>query len=145
MSALPSQVEVLVVGAGAAGSVYAARLAQAGRKVLVLESGPAWEVGDLVSSQIWGRRLKWSGPVLQQPPGPQAFAHRHATGRGFGGAAVHHFGTWLRLRPSDRVGVAVRRFHDVVSPDLHSGQFPPIQIAGQFAPSNKRGMNPFEG
>lgn len=101
MSVLPSQVEVLVVGAGAAGSVYAARLAQAGRKVLVLESGPAWEVGDLVSSQIWGRRLKWSGPVLQQPPGPPTFGHRHATGRGFGGAAVHHFGTWLRLRPSD--------------------------------------------
>ena len=110
MSALPSEVEVLVVGAGAAGSVYAARLAQAGRNVLVLDSGPAWEASDLLSSQIWGRRLKWSGPLLQQPPGPPAFSHSHATGRGFGGAALHHFGTWLRLRPSD---FGLRTLHGV--------------------------------
>jgi len=109
-AALPSEVDVLVVGAGAAGSVYAARLAQAGRSVLVLDSGPAWEVGDLLSSQIWARRLKWSGPLLQQPPGPPAFSHGYATGRGFGGAALHHFGTWLRLRPSD---FGLRTLHGV--------------------------------
>lgn len=98
---LPREAEVVIVGAGAAGSLYAARLAAAGKQVLVLESGPAWQLQDLISSQIWARRLKWGGPLLMQPPGAPVFSHSHATGRGFGGAALHHFGTWVRLRPED--------------------------------------------
>jgi len=97
----PAETEVVIVGAGAAGSLYAARFAAAGKKVLVLESGPAWRLGDLISSQIWARRLKWADPLLMQAPGAPAFSHRHAMGRGFGGAALHHFGTWIRLRPAD--------------------------------------------
>ncbi len=98
---LPRDCDAVIVGAGAAGSLYAARFAAAGKQVLVLDSGPAWQLGDLVSSQIWARRLKWGGPLLMQPPGPPVFSQRHATGGGFGGAALHHFGTWLRLRPQD--------------------------------------------
>ncbi len=94
-------VDVVIVGAGAAGSLYAARLAKAGKRVVVLEAGPAWKLDDLYSSQIWARRLKWSGPLLMQPPGQAVFSHTQSTGTGFGGAALHHFGTWPRLRPSD--------------------------------------------
>jgi len=93
-------VEVAVAGAGPAGCLMAARLAAAGRRVTVFEAGPPWRLQDLVSSQIWARRLKWGGaPVLgggADPPG-----HNFATGWGLGGAALHHYAGWPRLRPED--------------------------------------------
>jgi choline dehydrogenase-like flavoprotein len=93
-------VDVAIMGAGAAGALLAARLAAAGKSVVVLEAGPAWTLGDLVSSQIWSRRLKWSGaPVL--PGGTHPFGHNMATGSGLGGAAIHHYASWPRLHPAD--------------------------------------------
>ena len=56
------KVDAVIVGAGAAGAVFAALLTRAGKKVVVLERGPDWQLGDLVSSDIWGRRLKTSRP-----------------------------------------------------------------------------------
>src|SRR5258706_3758190 len=55
------KVDVVVVGAGASGSVYAAVLAKTGKKVVVLEQGPDWKLSDLVSSDFWGRRIKHAG------------------------------------------------------------------------------------
>src|SRR6202020_2869785 len=52
------KVDAVIVGAGAAGSVFAAVLARAGKKVVLLEQGPDWKLTDLISSDIWGRRLK---------------------------------------------------------------------------------------
>ena len=49
---MAEKVEVLVIGAGAAGSVFAARLSAAGKQVLVLEAGPEWKLDDLISSEI---------------------------------------------------------------------------------------------
>ena len=100
MSARPEKVDAVVVGAGAAGSLYAARLAQAGKSVVVLEAGPPWEMSDLVSSQIWARRLKWGGPPVEQTSQPRTFGHNSNMGSGYGGAALHHFGTWPRM-PAD--------------------------------------------
>lgn len=98
--AWPRSVDAIVVGAGAAGSVLAARMAQAGRRVLVLEAGPGWEASDLVSSQIWARRLKWqAAPVL--PGGSHGYGHAMVSGGGFGGSALHHYGGWPRLKPED--------------------------------------------
>jgi choline dehydrogenase-like flavoprotein len=55
------KVDVVVVGAGASGSVYAAVMAKQGKKVVVLEQGPDWQLSDLISSDIWGRRVKHAG------------------------------------------------------------------------------------
>jgi choline dehydrogenase-like flavoprotein len=91
------EIDVLIVGAGAAGAIYAARLAQAGRSVLVLEAGPPWTLDDLQSSQIWSRRLKWGGAPVQFEGDHQTFPHNLSTGWGVGGAALHHFATWPRM------------------------------------------------
>jgi len=54
------QVDAVVVGSGAAGSLIAAKLSQAGKKVLILEGGPADkgivdQLPDLVPSAEVGR------------------------------------------------------------------------------------------
>lgn len=94
------KVDILIVGAGAAGCVYAATLAQAGKSVKVLEAGPGWESEDLVSSGIWSRRLRWGGPATTSS-GEHPAGVGFNSGWGFGGAAVHHYGTWPRMLPSD--------------------------------------------
>jgi len=92
--------DVVIMGAGAAGALIAARLAKAGRSVVVLDAGRAWTLGDLTSSAIWARRLKWSGaPVL--PGGANPVGHNFSTGSGFGGAAIHHYAGWPRLAEAD--------------------------------------------
>lgn len=94
------KVDVLVVGAGAAGCVYAATLAAAGKSVKVLDAGPGWESDDLVSSGIWSRRLRWGGPATTSS-GDHPAGVGFNSGWGFGGAATHHYGTWPRMFPSD--------------------------------------------
>jgi choline dehydrogenase-like flavoprotein len=95
-----SAADVAIVGAGAAGSLLAAKLAQAGKKTVVLEAGPGWRGNDLFSSQIWARRLKWS-------PAPVIAVGRNPIGNGFnagfgvGGSALHHYANWFRLHPED--------------------------------------------
>lgn len=92
--------EVVIIGAGAAGCLYAAKLAKAGKSVTVLEAGPEWTQGDLVSSQIWARRLRWGGPsVAVGGDHPMGFAFN--AGWGFGGSALHHYGTWPRMQEED--------------------------------------------
>ena len=56
------ELDVVIVGSGAAGSLLAAKLSQAGRSVLILEGGPQRVADDLYSSQIWARRIHWTGP-----------------------------------------------------------------------------------
>jgi choline dehydrogenase-like flavoprotein len=94
------KVDAVIVGSGASGSLLAAKLAQAGKKVLVLEAGPERTAGDLYSSQIWARRLKWSGPRIEsvgKHPINVVFGH----GWGTGGSALHHYACWFRLHPED--------------------------------------------
>jgi choline dehydrogenase-like flavoprotein len=94
------KVDVVIVGAGASGSVYASVLAKAGKKVVLLESGPDWELSDLISSEIWGRRIKPAGaPILLEGKNPMTYAAQG--GWGVGGAALHYFANFPRLLPTD--------------------------------------------
>src|SRR5437667_6084574 len=94
------KVDVAIVGAGASGSVFAAVLAKAGRKVVVLETGPDWQLSDLISSDFWGRRIKAAGaPFLLEGKNP--FGYSYQSGWGVGGAALHYFANLPRLLPND--------------------------------------------
>lgn len=96
----PRAADVVIVGAGPAGALFALRLAQTGKQVVVLEAGPAWTPGDLISSPIWARRLKWGGPPVPTS-GDHARGLAYTMGWGLGGAALHHYGLWPRLHPID--------------------------------------------
>src|SRR5215831_8505744 len=98
--AVDEKADVVIVGSGASGSLFAAKLAQAGKRVVVLEAGPELTLGDLYSSQIWSRRLKWGGAVSESV-GEYPIALNFNQGWGTGGAAVHHYAVWLRLHPED--------------------------------------------
>lgn len=93
--------EVVIVGAGAAGCLLAAKLSQSGKKVIMLEQGPPWKPSDLISNQIWSRRLKWGGVPPVELGGKNPIAYNFNTGIGTGGAALHHFANWPRLHPED--------------------------------------------
>ena len=94
------KVDVVVVGSGASGSVYASVMAKAGKKVVVLDNGPEWKLTDLISSDIWGRRLKPAGgPILLGGQNPFAYANQGAYA--VGGAALHYFAQFPRYLQTD--------------------------------------------
>src|SRR3984893_9984329 len=106
------KVDVVIVGAGASGSVFAAVLAKVGKKVVVLEQGPDWQLSDLISSDFWGRRIKpASGPFVLEGKNP--FGYVYQAGWGVGGAALHYFANFPRLLPNDfRIKSEHNRAHD---------------------------------
>jgi choline dehydrogenase-like flavoprotein len=98
---LPEEpVDVIIVGSGAAGSAMAALLAEGGKRVVVLEAGPAVKPGALVSSTLFARRLKWTGtPVIEEGKNP--VSHVFNAGHAVGGSALHHYAVWPRLHAED--------------------------------------------
>ena len=55
------EVDLVIVGAGAGGSVLAQRLARRGWKVVVLEAGPFWHPDeDWVSDEAGSHQLYWT-------------------------------------------------------------------------------------
>jgi choline dehydrogenase-like flavoprotein len=106
------KVDVVIVGAGASGSVYAAVLARQGKSVVVLEQGPDWQLADLISSDIWGRRVKPAGgPFILEGKHPVSYGYQ--AGWGVGGAALHYFANFPRLLPNDfKIKSEHNRAHD---------------------------------
>lgn len=94
------KVDVVIVGAGASGSAYAATLAKAGKKVVLLDNGPDWKSEDLISSEMWGRRIRPAGPPFLLE-GKNPFGYVGQAGWGVGGAALHYFANFPRYLPTD--------------------------------------------
>jgi choline dehydrogenase-like flavoprotein len=107
--------DVVIVGAGIAGALVAARLAEAGVKVTIVEAGPRVERGSAVM-QYYNALIKvpecaYPNPDYAPHPrsdnlddyyvqtGPQKFSSTYL--RQVGGTTWHWLGTCLRLVPDD--------------------------------------------
>jgi choline dehydrogenase-like flavoprotein len=94
-------VDVLIVGAGAAGGVLSKELAEAGFKVVVLEAGPHWvPERDFVSDEKAAQQLYWTDPRVTTGQDPIELGG-NVTGKGVGGSTVHYAMVALRMHESD--------------------------------------------
>jgi choline dehydrogenase-like flavoprotein len=95
------EVDVCIVGAGAAGGVLAQRLASAGLSVVVVEAGPFWDPAtDFASDELSMQRLGWQDTRLVGGGDPLQLGH-NTCGRGVGGGTTHFTGVFLRFHRSD--------------------------------------------
>ena len=95
------EVDLVVVGAGAGGSVLTQRLARAGWRVVCLDAGPFWDPDrDWVSDERGSHVLYWTEPRLIGGADPVPLGSNNS-GRGVGGSMVHYAGYVPRLHPSD--------------------------------------------
>jgi choline dehydrogenase-like flavoprotein len=94
-------VDLVVVGAGAGGSVLAQRLARKGWRIVVLESGPFWDPDrDWVSDEAGAHKLYWTAPRVIGGGDPVELG-KNNSGHGVGGSMVHYAGFAPRFHPSD--------------------------------------------
>ena len=94
-------VDVLIIGAGAAGGVLCKELAEAGFDVVVLEAGPHWvPERDFISDESMAEKLAWTDPRVTTGDNPISLAH-NVTGKGVGGSTVHYSMVALRMHESD--------------------------------------------
>lgn len=95
------EVDLLVVGAGAGGSVLAQRLARAGWRVVILEAGPFWHPDeDWVSDEAGSHQLYWTQKRIIGGADPIELG-KNNSGRGVGGSMIHYAGYTPRFHPSD--------------------------------------------
>lgn len=99
--ATDDDVDLVVVGAGAGGSVLAQRLARAGWRVVILEAGPFWHPDqDWVSDEAGAHPLYWTQKRIIGGEDPIELG-KNNSGRGVGGSMVHYAGYCPRFHPSD--------------------------------------------
>ncbi len=95
------EVDLVVVGAGAGGSVLAQRLARQGWRVVILEAGPFWHPDeDWVSDEAGSHALYWTQKRIIGGDDPIELG-KNNSGRGVGGSMVHYAGYTPRFHPSD--------------------------------------------
>jgi choline dehydrogenase-like flavoprotein len=95
------EVDLCVVGAGAGGSVLAQRLARAGWRIVMIESGPFWDPDhDWVSDEAGSSKLYWTDPRVIGGEDPVELG-KNNSGEGVGGSMVHFAGYAPRFHPSD--------------------------------------------
>ena len=97
------EIDLVIVGCGAGGSVLLQRLARAGWRVAALDAGPFWDPdADWVSDEAGSRRLYWTEPRVIDGTDPVPMGSNNS-GRGVGGSMVHYAGYTPRFHPSDFV------------------------------------------
>jgi len=95
------QVDVVIVGAGAAGGVLAKELSEAGMSVVLLEAGPQRDPQhDFASDELAMQSLGWQDTRIVDGANPLTMGHNNS-GRGVGGGTVHFTGVFLRFHESD--------------------------------------------
>jgi choline dehydrogenase-like flavoprotein len=101
------EVDLVIVGAGAGGSVLAQRLARHGWRIVVLESGPFWDPDrDWVSDEAGQHKLYWTAKRIIGGEDPVKMG-KNNSGHGVGGSMIHYAGYTPRFHPSD-FGVRTR-------------------------------------
>jgi choline dehydrogenase-like flavoprotein len=95
------EVDLLVIGCGAGGSVLAQRLGRAGWRVVVLDRGPFWDPDeDWVSDEEGSHHLYWTDTRIIAGSDPVELG-KNNSGHGVGGSMVHYAGYTPRFHPSD--------------------------------------------
>ena len=95
------EVDMVIVGAGAGGSVLAQRLARRGWRIVIIEAGPFWDPDeDWVSDEAGSHRLYWTEPRVIGGEDPVELG-KNNSGRGVGGSMIHYAGYCPRFHPSD--------------------------------------------
>jgi choline dehydrogenase-like flavoprotein len=95
------EVDLIVVGAGAGGSVLAQRLARRGWRIVVLEAGPFWDPDrDWVSDEAGAHGLYWTEKRIIGGRDPVELGQNNS-GTGVGGSMNHFAGYTPRFHPSD--------------------------------------------
>jgi len=95
------EVDLVIVGAGAGGSVLAQRLARHGWRIVILEAGPFWHPDeDWVSDEAGSHHLYWTQKRIIGGDDPIELG-KNNSGRGVGGSMVHYAGYTPRFHPSD--------------------------------------------
>lgn len=95
------EVDVVIVGAGAAGGVLAKELAEANMKVVVLDAGPFRDPQkDFASDELTAKNLGWQDTRIVDGQHPLTMGHNNS-GRGIGGGTVHFTGVFLRFHDVD--------------------------------------------
>ncbi len=95
------EVDLVIVGAGAGGTVLAQRLARAGWRIVMLEAGPFWDPdSDWVSDEAGSHHIYWTQTRVLGGSDPVALGNNNS-GRGVGGSMIHYAGYTPRFHPSD--------------------------------------------
>ncbi|GAB3492718.1 GMC family oxidoreductase [Flexivirga lutea] len=95
------EVDLVIVGAGAGGSVLAQRLARQGWRIVIIEAGPFWDPDrDWVSDEVGSHGLYWTSKRIIGGEDPIELG-KNNSGRGVGGSMVHYAGYTPRFHPSD--------------------------------------------
>ncbi|MEK8132543.1 GMC family oxidoreductase [Paenibacillus filicis] len=98
------EVDVVIVGAGAAGGVLAKELSEAGMKVVVLESGPFRDPQrDFASDELSMQSLGWQDTRIVDGADPLEMGVNNS-GWGVGGGTTHFTGVFLRFHETDFQG-----------------------------------------
>ena len=131
------EADAVVVGSGAGGGVIAAKLAERGLKVVVLEAGGYFNEGDFNQVELWAHQnLYWRG-------GPQATGDMNVTlqaGSCLGGGTVVNWTNSLRTKDWVRAEWAEHGLEDVATDafDRHlDGVWERLSVNGDCSELNK--------